>query len=286
MLCLLCLCLCFVLAFGDKTYAHITVVRDENGTSYNIRVSSQPLSLDNLVDLGAHGWYEAQTLNTTGWSQLKVSISEESSLPQEEKAYAAGYLEGYLTWLQIYQMAINLWGGQAPYYPALTQFLRENEGYVHAQVAQHKDDPFWVQTGLLYRQFDGLYDGYFKAATEADHTKVLSKEVIYAINIMGDLDDLCPAFGCDDVTTECSSKQACDRVNAKFRHLHRLKNQNVTYPVARKGDEHCSILIKPLGDINNPSDILFGHNVSKISPRHLFTSVRHGLPMGLWDHVS
>lgn len=150
-----------------------------------------------------------------------------------------------------------------PYSPALQKFITENDAYVRAQISKNRDDPFWAQTGLLYRQFDGLYDGYAAAATANDPKKLLSKDVIYAINIMGDLDDLCPAFGCEKTVTTCSNKEECDIVNARLRKISRKKLTR--HPVARKGDEHCSILIKPLGDPKAPTDVVFGHTVCSFS---------------------
>jgi hypothetical protein len=110
----------------------------------------------------------------------------------------------------------------------------------------------------MYRQFDGLYDGY---AAAAPTSQLFSKDVIYAVNIVGDLEDLCPAMGCLNQTLTCASKDECleqynreqRNITTEFAAFHRDK------PIRRKDTSHCSILIKPLGDINAPSDIAFAH---------------------------
>lgn len=61
-------------ALGERTYAHVSVQRLDGTPVFSVRVDSKPISMSS-VDLqvnGAHGWYEAKTLNTTGWAELKV----------------------------------------------------------------------------------------------------------------------------------------------------------------------------------------------------------------------
>jgi hypothetical protein len=187
------------------------------------------------------------------------------NLPQEEKAYAAGYLEGYLSWFQIYQFVINSNGGQPGYSHALKKFLEHNEAYVRTQMAQKINDPFWHHVGLMYHQFDGLYDGY-KKATGGNPNYLFEKHVVYSVNLAGDLDDLCPAFGCDDRVLTCEDKASCQAVFEEARERKSKEEKEAggrrrEYPVPRTGDSHCSILVKPLGGVDAPSDIVFGHTV-------------------------
>jgi hypothetical protein len=69
------------------------------------------------------------------------------------------------------------------------------------------------------------------------------KEIVYALMLNGDFDDLCPAFGCtyDFKNNTCNSKIECENTNQN------IKINPKDHPKPRKGDNHCSILIKPLG---------------------------------------
>jgi len=53
------------LVMGEKTYAEVSITRGSNGEPvYSIRTSSKALPV--TLTTGAHGWYDASTLNTTG----------------------------------------------------------------------------------------------------------------------------------------------------------------------------------------------------------------------------
>ncbi len=217
-----------------------------------VRVSSAgELSIEVAFDqalggppAGAYGTYVRDTLNTTGWATLTIHTN--ASFPDALAAEAAGYLEGFTTAAEINAFAINAHGGKVPYSPLLATWVAANQAYVDSMVTAHPNDPFFYHVGLTVAQQRGLYAGYSAAMPAADR---FSADVIYALTMVGDLDDLCPAFGCTSSLGQhtCTSKAECDEVRPE------------PPKKARHGNGHCSILVKPLGYVSAPSDIVFGH---------------------------
>jgi Phospholipase B len=206
---------------------------------------------DNAAPSAATASYTPGTLNSTGWAYLEITTN--SSFTDGESAYAAGYLEGYLTFTEIYQFTVNAHGGLSPFSPVLRSWVENNTAYVKQQVTENPSDSFWYQVGLSMAQFQGLYDGYSAAAPASMQ---FSYEVLYAITMIGDLDDLCPALGCIDLPYgefQCESKETCE-----LEHENKLASKNFMRKRLH-GNGHCSILVKPVGPVNRPLDIFFGH---------------------------
>jgi len=163
-------------------------------------------------------------IETTGWARLHIETKNDH--PDSVQAYSAGYLEGYLTTERIFQYITNMYGGKTGYSEKLRTFVEENLAWMKQEIVAKADDPQWHQIGLMFRQFDGLYDGY---AHKAPKDQQFPKDVFYAVQLAGDLDDLCPAFG-------CVGRQS--------------------YRMKQIGNSHCSVLIKVLA---NFTDIITGH---------------------------
>ena len=168
------------------------------------------------------------TIADNGWSFL--SLEGNSNYTDEEIATAAGMLEGSLTAHRITQHIANLRGTSTGFPPHMTTFVEENYGWMEAQAAEHgTKDEYWHQVKLLLLQLRGMYEGMNStlyrdgSASPSAHAWPL----FYSMALLGDQDDLCPAFG------SCSSPGTA---------------------LKEKGDAHCRfhvvrmLILSPLAD--------------------------------------
>ena len=149
-----------------------------------------------------------------------------------------------------FQMALNAHGGKSTFSPALAAWVSSNMEYMRSQIALHSDEDFWVHVNLTMNQWQGFVDGYNSVAPAEEK---LDDDTLYALTLIGDLDDLCPALGCSSSAPRghhtCTTKAECDAVPAG----------PVSFDRNMVGNGHCSILIRPLGSSMAPSDIIMGH---------------------------
>mmetsp|Transcript_39884 Transcript_39884/g.93584 ORF Transcript_39884/g.93584 Transcript_39884/m.93584 type:complete len:429 (+) Transcript_39884:316-1602(+) len=100
---------------------------------------------------------------------------------------------------------------------------------MRSNVASRRDnDVYWRHIGLLLRQFDGLLKGYNSHVPPGG--RPLDELTLYAASLGGDMDDLCVVYGCE------GSRRT-----------------------VRHGDDHCSVLIKLMGDRKRPEDLYVAH---------------------------
>lgn len=181
----------------------------------------------------AYGFYN-DSIQTTGWGILEIKAGYGSQiLSNEIIMFLAGYLEGYLTALHMYDHFTNL-------YPQLIKnptimkkvqdFMEKQELWTRKNIKDQKDDPFWRHTGYVVSQLDGMYLGAQKRASE-EETKPMTMFQIQLLNAVGDLLDLIPSLS----PTKTSSLK-------KFK-------------IWEMG--HCSALIKVLPGFEN---IYFAHS--------------------------
>ncbi|ELP83376.1 hypothetical protein EIN_372710 [Entamoeba invadens IP1] len=138
------------------------------------------------VDAVAFGYYE-DTHMTKGWGFLTVETNKKS--PSEQQAFAAGFLEGFLTkhLLQNFwdNYRLNEYGKLGP--PRqLTNFMAKQYLWWAEQCKTNKTE-YWKNQNLIFRQFRGLVSGYNKYNNKDKKLSVLE---IYFINAMGDLSTL------------------------------------------------------------------------------------------------
>jgi len=176
---------------------------------------------------GSIAWgYFDDDLFIDGWG--KLSIETVSNVDDTTAFTAAGYLEGYLTWNQVYNFSINYFNTflntsdvkQFPE-PVLT-FVTDNYKYMQTQLAAaSQTDPYWIQVSNAMSQLDGLYQGY-NAAAGSDYS--LSFIEIFMLTSYGDMGDIVQVSMSD---------------NTKFNHMSReeLETRMAT-------DGHCTALIK------------------------------------------
>lgn len=133
-------------------------------------------------------------INETGFSFLDIYTNME--LPDEHQAYAAGFLEGYLTRDLIRMHFNNVWAdycdNEKAYCKRLYSFLHDNLEWMYANVAKYSmDSAYWHQVHLVLRQMQGIEDGqtaelkqYVSSEPDLNVTKTL------LLNIQGDVQDL------------------------------------------------------------------------------------------------
>jgi len=172
-----------------------------------------------------------------GWGILNIETNPETN--DEDQAYAAGLLEGFLTAEHIFTTGHNLAQelfGEFKMPDDVLQFMREQEGWLRASAKSRGFmDPVLRHAGFIIRQYDGLLDGYILRQPEVP---ALEDWVFMMINGVGDLFDIRPA------------------VNKSMRvNWTELPRREAEMLHSKSG--HCSAFIKLTPDF---SDLLFGHS--------------------------
>ncbi len=154
-----------------------------------------------LVDLHAppcnnsvvQGHYN-DTISENGWSFL--TLEGNSNHTDEEIAVAAGLLEGHLTSHRIVQHIANIRGSSTGFPPQMTAFVEENFGWMEAQVAAHgASDAYWHHVKLLLLQLRAMHEGLNSTLRHSNSAATPPWSLFYSMAVLGDQDDLCPAFG-------------------------------------------------------------------------------------------
>ncbi|KAL0484729.1 hypothetical protein AKO1_011640 [Acrasis kona] len=175
-------------------------------------------------------------LEEIGWDILQVETGN-SDLPDDIKAYAAGYIEGFLTskriWTHFSNMFEFTWGKSSKMPEYVSEFFKNQKNWVEDQVAANKQDSYWQQVNLIQRQFEGLVQGYNSNASESQK---IAYTDLHTISSFGDLFDIIPT----------KKDKRPNFYNMTIEQLHNYVATNT----------HCSAIIKVTPDL---SDIYFGH---------------------------
>lgn len=141
-------------------------------------------------------------INSTGWAFLELHTSADSS--DEKQAYAAGYLEGFLTrdliWMHWQNMLEGYCFNKTDVCGLIEEFVDTNEEYIANMTMEYPADPYWYQMKLYYIQLEGLAVGYNHATKDA-YQWLTIRDIIW-INMLGDLDELAFALSMPKVTPE------------------------------------------------------------------------------------
>jgi len=147
-----------------------------------------------------------EEVDTTGWGELYISGSTLTSVSNDAKMYAAGFVEGLLTCVRISQYYANthqlLILAERSHHSllAIRQQLEAQVGYVKANVnlvahiwPEEPLDIKWRHSRYLLFQLWGMMDGYNQAAR---HFKVhtLSLVDFFLMNSMGEAQTLMEAY--------------------------------------------------------------------------------------------
>ncbi|EDV96317.1 putative phospholipase B-like lamina ancestor [Drosophila grimshawi] len=133
-----------------------------------------------------------------GWAQIEVETQR--SYPDWVQAFAAGMLEGSLTWKNIYNQWANTISSSCDrdessqkFCEWLRELLTQNYEDLQAQAeAKAKHDHYWHQVHLILNQLKGLETGYIRGATRArsDLEEEIPLSDFLLMNAAADIQDL------------------------------------------------------------------------------------------------
>ena len=179
-------------------------------------------------------------MQRTGWDILNVTTT--ATVPDKDQAYAAGFGEGYATYLSMGHLYVNIFGEvppqgshkPKPIPPKVEAFVNANLAYMDAMIKQRgADSNYWFQVGLIVEQFYGMLAGY---NARADPAMTFSPAMLMLLAGWGDANDL--FHGLNGTTEDWRSMSKHD-----FNTWFALRT-------------HCTSLVKLLAD---GSDIFFAH---------------------------
>nr|XP_018907684.1 PREDICTED: uncharacterized protein LOC109037460 [Bemisia tabaci]XP_018907685.1 PREDICTED: uncharacterized protein LOC109037460 [Bemisia tabaci] len=179
-------------AVADRNYA--ATVSWTLGSGYRCDYFGQNNAPDSIKKGVARAYYQSK-MAETGFAVLEIETQKE--YPDFVQAYAAGYLEGSLTWQLIYWHWQNTvqktCTDREDFCETIRTALAKNTDYIRQRATRHhKTDPFWHQIKLFYDQLDGLMYGYLAGIRRARSRNVEELDFIdfLWINIASDLRDL------------------------------------------------------------------------------------------------
>ena len=104
---------------------------------------------------------------TTGWYQLHVEgTSNRSICSDAEMVRCAGAVEGYLSQESIWNGFVLIldsknWPREEPHYPdGWSDYMETAMRFVRESFTSYPEVPYWQAIELIYRQFEGISEGY------------------------------------------------------------------------------------------------------------------------------
>ncbi|XP_008559439.1 putative phospholipase B-like lamina ancestor [Microplitis demolitor] len=180
---------------NDGIYSARVVYNRKSG--YRVDFWGQNNDLMSLPMGTARAYFKHRT-HKTGWSILEIETSP--NYPDEIQAFAAGLLEGSLTWLLIHlhwfnTIATVCVGDRRETCDIIRQQLRENSqvARTHAKLLG-AEDPFWHMVRLFYAQLDGLKEGWNYELTRNQQEVEIPDEDFIWLAMVSDLSN----FGLHD----------------------------------------------------------------------------------------
>ncbi|XP_078481203.1 putative phospholipase B-like 2 [Ciona intestinalis] len=137
------------------------------------------------------------TLMKNGWIQIEVTTNENAD--NKLQAYAAGYMEGYLTKQHIADRWTNYYKpghfcsptSSTLYCNNLRYYLTRNTQHMLKKIKKNPNSAYWNQIHLLLVQAQGLIDGYYKR-THINANIRFKPFGLYYLNLLGDMETLQP----------------------------------------------------------------------------------------------
>eukprot|EP01134_Creolimax_fragrantissima_P002840 CFRG2840T1 len=251
--------------YGDKILS--AVYQHPHTNEFKIK----QLTLDEIYDspVLVYGDFD-DAAGETGWGRLSIRTVPKTNLNWEVQSavyYAAGYLEGYLTCEYIGVFFKNYYdstfNGIDPS-TRLVEFMNKNDKWIRMQVKGKADtDSYWRHVGSVYRQLDGMVDGYNSQCSEK-YGKMTDLE-FRLLNMNGDLFDLQDALKNEKTAEEEAAKDATN-VKATSTSHNSAKEDEVDVDAFKP--THCSAMLLLESDF---SEFYIGHDTwdtySNIYPR-------------------
>ncbi|XP_053662913.1 putative phospholipase B-like lamina ancestor [Anopheles marshallii] len=175
------------------TYCATTYWARNSG--YRLEFWGQRNDLD-LVPKGAVRACFRDSILTNGWSQLE--LESQSSYSDTVQAYAAGIMEGALTWHNIYMHWFNTIDAVCSKDEESEEFCDWLRGLITTNVdtvkkmadLKGKHDYYWYQIALFYDQLDGLEIGFRKGVKRSRMDYEIPKQDFLLMNAAVDIRDL------------------------------------------------------------------------------------------------
>ncbi|XP_058796938.1 putative phospholipase B-like lamina ancestor [Phymastichus coffea] len=177
-------------AKNDGTYSATVWWKHRSG--YRIDFWGQGNDLESLPRGVARGYYKTG-IYETGWSTIEIETSSE--YPDDVQAYAAGLLEGSLTWQLIYHHWHNtvrpVCVSRAALCYKMRQYLRQNAASAREKAALLRaEDPYWHMVHLYYEQLNGLAEGWRFAVQRRGQDAEIKPDDFLWMALAPDLPDL------------------------------------------------------------------------------------------------
>ncbi|XP_013170935.1 PREDICTED: putative phospholipase B-like 2 isoform X1 [Papilio xuthus] len=178
-----CLLLITTVSTCETKYGYVTW--QENKLTFKECESASQIP----ISYGARATFKNE-INSTGWAFLELHTSKD--VTDEQQAYAAGFIEGYLTrdliWMHWQNMLKGYCYNKTDLCGLIEEFIEKNENYIASMVDLNEIDAYWYQVKLYYIQLEGLAVGY-NQATSDPYQWLTARDMVW-INMLGDLDDL------------------------------------------------------------------------------------------------
>lgn len=139
----------------------------------------------------AYGLYKDE-VNVDGWGKLWLHGDDST-----EGWYQAGFVEGALTSLRVYQHFTSWYSyqfGSSPPTQELIDWMNEQYDFATQLVASHPNEAYYERLGQVLAQFEGVLAGVNYAAAPGQG---LSRIELLLLEASGDLYDILPALNTD-----------------------------------------------------------------------------------------
>uniref|UniRef100_U5EWZ1 Phospholipase B-like n=1 Tax=Corethrella appendiculata TaxID=1370023 RepID=U5EWZ1_9DIPT len=164
-------------------------------SGFRVEFWGQQNELELVAKGGARACYK-DSIQENGWSQIEIET--QNAYPDRIQAFAAGILEGALTWKSIYLQWSNTIDAECEKDDDSREFcewLREiisNNVESVKEMAELKGDidHFWYQIKLFYYQLDGIEFGFRKGVRRSRTDFEIPPEDFLLLNSAVDIRDL------------------------------------------------------------------------------------------------
>ncbi|KZC13268.1 PREDICTED: putative phospholipase B-like lamina ancestor [Dufourea novaeangliae] len=183
----------------DGTYS-ATVTWNRKG-GYRIDFWGQGNDLTAVPLHAARAYYKTGIFEH-GWSYIEIETS--SKYPDTVQAYAAGLLEGSLTWQLIHHHWYNTIRAECEAKTAecqkMTQYLRDNTAIIRERAELlDSTESFWHMVRLFYTQLDGLEAGWKFAVRRSRVSVSLESDDFLWLALASDIPGFQRVFNISDV---------------------------------------------------------------------------------------
>lgn len=222
-------------------------------------------SLQATLKDDAIAWAEFSPQSKTASNFGRLRLESSGKFADDVQMKAIGYLEGFITAEPIWQHWLNMqWylSGNTNKIEKVNAWLQTQREWMAEQIAAHPAgvDSFWDMQALIWKQLEGMVEGYASRIKHDDKLdasiKVLDMADLWLLNSFGDMDDLLVMMDQDWLNTDDSNQAKPRTAPGPVLHPHwnEMSPGQARAHIAKSG--HCSALIKVTNDL---SDILMGH---------------------------